>query len=70
MAFGEARGGNKQLAAEFGVTEFPRLVAVCNGDASTAEVRRRCDIFLGSAADSSTPPLAPSPPPPFVSHLR
>lgn len=41
LAFGEARGGNKQLAAVFGVSEFPRLVAVCNGDPSSAEVRHQ-----------------------------
>lgn len=48
LAFGEARGSNGQLASVFNVTEFPRLVAVCNGDPAASEVRRRGFSFAHS----------------------
>ena len=37
LAFGEVRGSNVALAGTFNVTQFPRLVAVCNGDPASAE---------------------------------
>ncbi|KAK9816828.1 hypothetical protein WJX72_005531 [[Myrmecia] bisecta] len=37
LAFGEVRTSNKELSDQFGVTSYPCLLVVCNGDADTME---------------------------------
>ncbi|KAL3131807.1 hypothetical protein ABBQ38_007523 [Trebouxia sp. C0009 RCD-2024] len=37
IAFGEARGSNKELAERFKVDTYPALLAFCNGDESTMQ---------------------------------
>jgi hypothetical protein len=32
IAFGESRGSNQELASAYGITQFPTLLAFCNGD--------------------------------------